>query len=78
MILNLSFAPSVFLAAIRVPNQKILSKVEKMLDVMTVCVFNEGSSEGITVYSSKIESRSSVLIPGMDDSAFSSKGIPSG
>lgn len=76
--MNLSFAPSVFLAAIRVPNQKILSKVEKMLDVMTVCVFNEGSREGITVYSSKIESRSSVLIPGMDDSAFSSKGIPSG
>lgn len=41
-------------------------------------MFDVGSRDGTTVYSSKIESKSSVLIPGIDDSAQSSNGIPSG
>jgi len=45
---------------------------------MIVYVLREGSRLGITVCSSKIWSRSSVLIPGTELSAQSSKGIPSG
>lgn len=51
--------------------------MENILEVITVCVFDVGSSDGTTVCSSKIESRSSVLMPGIDDSAHSSNGMPS-
>jgi len=78
IILNFSLAPSGFLEATRVPNQKTFSWTEKRLELMTVCVLIEGSREGITVYSSKIYSTSLVLIPGWEDSAMSWNGIPSG
>jgi hypothetical protein len=45
--------------------------MEKSEELIIVCVFKDGSRDGITVCSSKMESRSVVLIPGMDDSAAS-------
>jgi len=71
MILNLSLAPSGFFEATSVPNQKMFSWIEKILELITVWVLRDGSREGITVCSSKIESTSLVLMPGIELSAQS-------
>jgi len=78
IILNFSTIPSGTFEAIRVPKSKIFSSIANTGESKTECIFWPGSREGMTVYSSKMWSRSTALMPGIHDSAASLKRIPSG
>jgi len=77
IILNFSTVPSGTLEAISVPKSNIFSSIAYTGESMTECTFWPGSKDGITVCSSKIWSKSTALIPGMQLSAASLKRIPS-
>lgn len=78
MILNFSTIPSGTFEAIKVPKSNIFSSIAYTGDKITEWTFWPGSSEGMTVYSSKIWSRSTAFMPGIQLSAASLNKIPSG
>lgn len=77
LILKRSVYPLGFVEAIMVPNKKTMSSSAKTFALSIYYVFIN-SKDGTTVYSSKILSKSVVLIPGIHDSPASTYGIPRG
>lgn len=79
IILNFSTIPSGTLEGIKIPKSNILSSLAKTGEEMIELPLPLGSTnDGITVCSSKIWSRSTAFIPGMQLSALSLKVNPSG
>ena len=70
--------PSGTLDGTNVPKKKVFSSIAKTLEFIIDVIAEPVFSDGTTTYSSKIDSKSSVLIPGTQLSPITSYRIPSG
>jgi len=66
VILNFSTIPSGFLLGNKVPNKKVFSSTANTLELIIEVIYYP--LDATTIYSSKIDSKFSVIIPGIQDS----------
>jgi len=66
VILNFSIIPSGFLLGNKVPNKKVFSSTAKTFELIIDVIYYP--LEATTIYSSNIDSKFSVIIPGIQDS----------